>query len=348
MVDNILFVKNEAAFGEKLAEIIKIHDPKTQFFVLVDSNTKKHCYPIVKPFLPKNSYAITIKAGEKHKNLDTVQHIWSELIRKNADQHAVLIVLGGGTVSDVGALAASLYKRGIKFINIPTTNLAMTDAAMGGKTAVNFGGFKNTIGNFSEPEKIVIFTQFLSTLPKKQLLNGFAETIKHALIADENLFETLQNTNIFTENDYIQASAHIKQAVVKQDYYEKNIRKTLNYGHTIGHAVEGYFLSTKTPLLHGEAVAMGMVVENFLAVEIGILSQKNANTANDFIYSHYKNDFRPINHELIKKYLKQDKKNKNKIIYFSLITKIGTSVYNQTATEAQLQTALSKYNAAYT
>jgi 3-dehydroquinate synthase len=348
MPNSPVFAHTPATLHQLLAQLNQLPHT-TQFFVLVDENTSHHCLPIIAHHLPQPYHTITLPSGESNKNINNVQYIWQQFLMQNADRQSIVIILGGGVLGDMSAFAASTYKRGIKFIHIPTTLLAMTDAAIGGKTAINFGDFKNVIGNFTPAYQTIIAPFFLKTLPFVQLLNGFAETIKHALICDKNMFEKLPKNNTFFQTqdinfDWLMPSVQIKQHIVNHDFTEQNQRKLLNYGHTIGHAVESHFLTTTNPLLHGEAIAIGMIIENFLAEHLQILSPNDAHTANNFIASHYRHILRTIHYQNLEKYLLQDKKNQKTNINFSLIASIGSAVYDQFATPQQIQFAITQYN----
>ena len=228
----------------------------SKIFVLVDSNTKNHCLPILKKAL--NNVALTsilIEAGEAHKNINTCQRIWNALIQQRADRNAVLLNLGGGVIGDMGGFCASTFKRGIDFIQIPTTLLAQVDASIGGKLGIDFALVKNSIGLFKNPKGVYLHPAFFNTLPKAELYSGFAEIIKHTLIADEHYWEQLLSFNNLEQNDWepvIKQSLLVKKRIVEQDPLEKGIRKSLNFGHTIGHAVESLSWETTQPLLHGE------------------------------------------------------------------------------------------------
>ena len=240
-------------------------------FILTDENVAPFWLPEVAHWLHCDSAIdIVIKAGEQHKNLQTVQRIWKTLMKHHADRNALLINLGGGTITDMGGFAASTYKRGIKFINIPTTLLAMVDAAIGGKTGIDFGGAKNQIGTFAEAEEVLVKPDFLVTLPKKELLSGLAEMLKYGFIADAKLLEA----SLDNYQDYVLRAGEIKREIVTQDPTEKGLRKILNFGHTIGHAIESHCLTTDYPLLHGEAIALGMYAALWLSVKLCGLDEK--------------------------------------------------------------------------
>ena len=232
-------------------------------FILTDENVAPFWLPEVCAWLHcPQAIEIVIKSGEQQKNLRTVQRIWNKLLKNNADRHSLLINLGGGMVSDLGGFAASCFKRGIDFINIPTTLLAMVDASIGGKTGIDFGGFKNQIGVFSNPKDVLVDPVFLRTLPQREILSGLAEMLKCGFIADSELLQA----DLENYESYIHRAAEIKKTIVAEDPFEQGKRKILNFGHTIGHAVESHYLTKELPLLHGEAVAVGMWCALWLSV----------------------------------------------------------------------------------
>lgn len=232
-------------------------------FILTDENVAPFWLPEVCAWLHcPQAIEIVIKSGEQQKNLRTVQRIWNKLLKNNADRHSLLINLGGGMVSDLGGFAASCFKRGIDFVNIPTTLLAMVDASIGGKTGIDFGGFKNQIGVFSNPKDVLVNPVFLRTLPQREILSGLAEMLKCGFIADSELLQA----DLENYESYIHRAAEIKKTIVAEDPFEQGKRKILNFGHTIGHAVESHYLTKELPLLHGEAVAVGMWCALWLSV----------------------------------------------------------------------------------
>ena len=286
--------------------------------ILVDENTKKHCLHL----LPRlnNSIIIEIPAGEQYKTISTCNHIWEQLTVNNFDRNSVLINLGGGVIGDMGGFASATYKRGIDFIQIPTTLLAMADASVGGKLGVDFNGLKNQVGLYSNPKSVIINPEFLQTLPENQLKSGFAEVVKHALISDKNLWKEIISIpfNEMNWEKIIETSINIKNKIVLSDPCEKGERKKLNFGHTFGHAVESYYLEKGTPVLHGEAVLMGILLE----VEISLVSQEENNQIKNYILSNFSLPFTPKKLDLLP-FLMNDKKNKVGKINFSLLTNIG-------------------------
>ena len=233
----------------------------SQVAILVDENTKRDCLSKLPQI--ENALIIEIKSGEEYKNISTCSFIWEQLTINNFDRNALLINLGGGVIGDMGGFCATTYKRGLEFIHIPTTLLAMVDASVGGKLGIDFKGFKNQIGLFNNPKAVLISSEFLETLAESELKSGFAEVVKHALISDNSLWLKLKNTP-FTDLDWediIDTSVQIKNKIVLADPFEKGERKKLNFGHTFGHAIESYYLEKRTPISHGEAVFMGMILE---------------------------------------------------------------------------------------
>ncbi|OYU94209.1 MAG: 3-dehydroquinate synthase [Bacteroidetes bacterium B1(2017)] len=310
---------------EKLAEIL-INKEYSKIFVLMDSNTHKHCWPIVSPYLV-NTEIIVIPAGEANKTIQYAEMVWEKFQAHFADRSAVLLNLGGGVITDLGGFCAATYKRGIDFINIPTTLLSMVDASIGGKLGVDFKSYKNVIGVFKHPKYIFINPGFLATLPEEEKRNGLAEVCKHALIEDKALFEKLAKTTTYDwgkSGAMIFQSLKIKVAIVKKDPFEKDIRKALNFGHTIGHAIEtSSLLHDKTPLKHGEAIAIGMICEAFISKSIQGLSNSEFKSICDYFSTRFpKYKGKLIAAELIV-LMKNDKKNREGLINFTLLKKIG-------------------------
>lgn len=298
----------------------------SQVFILTDENVAPFWLPEVAYWLHCDSAVdIVIKSGEEHKNLQTVQRIWKTLLRHHADRNTLLVNLGGGTITDLGGFAASTYKRGIKFINIPTTLLGMIDAAIGGKTGIDFGGGKNQIGTFAEAEEVIVDPVFLTTLPQRELLSGMAELLKYGFIADANLL----NVNLGNYQQYIGRCGEIKREVVAQDPTEKDLRKVLNFGHTLGHAIESHCLTTDHPLLHGEAVALGMAAALWLSVKQCGLDKKVLKvyeTQLPQLLSEAELNLTEADMDSILAYLLLDKKNKGEKPQFVLLEAVGKPV----------------------
>ncbi|WP_109832126.1 3-dehydroquinate synthase [Reichenbachiella versicolor] len=315
--------------------------------VLVDENTQKHCLPKVIDVLPEH-YLITIKSGEENKHLGTCEDIWMAMTEASFDRKALLINLGGGVIGDMGGFAASAYKRGFDFINIPTTLLSQVDASVGGKLGVDFHGFKNHIGFFKEPKTVLIHSDFFESLPKNELRSGFAEVIKHGLIYDKPYFEKVKTINPYNADltELVSESIEIKKKVVTEDPFESGIRKILNYGHTIGHAVESYFLEKpKEKLLHGEAIAVGMICEAYLSKKLTGLSKEDLEEISDYLIEVYQP--KVIESSLFDDILKltlQDKKNEGGIVQFSLLKSIGECTVNIPVSTADMVDSLFYFN----
>ena len=318
----------------------------SKIIVLVDTNTKRFCYPIVKEFLPKHAL-VTVKDGEEHKNLQTCEIIWSAMTEAQLDRHALMINLGGGVIGDMGGFCAATYKRGIDFIQIPTTLLSQVDASVGGKLGIDFHGFKNHLGVFTLPKAVLIDPVFLKTLSEREKRSGFAEILKHCLIQDGVKWNEIRRKDLVDQDlaDLITHSVEIKKKVVEQDPTEQGIRKILNFGHTLGHAVETYFLDKgKKRLLHGEAIATGMLCESYIAFERGLLNEKTLEQIEDFIFSIYgKVPMQESDFEAIMSFTQQDKKNRGKEIRFSLINSVGSCLYDVVVSKTEMKKALEYY-----
>lgn len=317
-----------------------------RIFVLVDETTNKLCWALVKDYLClKDAQTIVIGATDRRKNLDTLVHVWESLQQGKATRHSLLINLGGGMVTDLGGFAASTYKRGINFINIPTTLLAMVDASVGGKTGINFGGLKNEIGVFNDAEFVLLDTNWLRTLDEANIRSGYAEMLKHGLIADETMWAELINFNLAQPDlrqlaSMLDKSVHIKERIVTEDPHEKGIRKALNLGHTFGHAFESWAMK-RQPVLHGYAVAFGLIAELYLATTQTDFPTERMHQTVNFIRSYYGslpitcNDYP----ELIE-LMHHDKKNRGNEINVTLLGGIGDIRIDQTITEEDIKEAL--------
>jgi 3-dehydroquinate synthase len=313
--------------------------------ILVDQNSKKYCYPILKN-LP-NHVVIEIKDGEENKTIETCAKIWSSLTDLKFDRKDLLINLGGGVIGDMGGFCARTYKRGIDFINIPTTLLSQVDASIGGKLGIDFQGFKNHIGLFSNPDLVIIDPIFLKTLPNEQLKSGYAEVIKHHLIADHDGWSKLKSSDWHLSNwkNIIEHSIDIKKSIVRKDPTEKNERKLLNFGHTIGHAVETYMLNTNSPLLHGEAIAIGMICESHVAYQKNMIEMNILIQITDFIKKVYEKVSltKSMENQLFETML-QDKKNNNDTIMAVLIDEIGSARWDCEINKIEIINSLEYYN----
>lgn len=313
--------------------------------LILDENTKICRKQLIDSPLYELPYLI-IKHGEKNKNLEQVINIWEFLNSENLKRNDLVILLGGGVLSDMGAFASSTYKRGVGFISIPTTLLAMVDAAIGGKTGFNFSQFKNNIGTFNQPLHVFCDVNFLKTLPATEILSGMGEVFKHAIIQDNKLWDYLKKSdpNKLDYNYLTEKSANIKLAIVEKDPFEKNVRKSLNLGHTIGHAIESYYMQKNSPILHGFGVAKGLIIESFIAYKKELLSK------NDFleIKSTIENYFKGyIDYEFdlpaLIKLMSGDKKNNSASINFTLPVEIGKVEIDQNIGIDEVKQLLSSF-----
>ena len=341
---------NEASY-QVLNEHLEINN-YSKTFIIVDENTHQYCLP---EFLGNisgldDAEIIEIESGESHKTIETCVGIWNTLSDLEADRKSLIINLGGGVITDMGGFVASTYKRGIKFINVPTSLLSMVDASVGGKTGVDLGHLKNQIGVIINPEMVMIDTNFLKTLPENQLKSGMAEMLKHGLISSVtywNKFSDISNLTYKDLDELIYESVLIKKDIVDQDPYEKSLRKTLNFGHTLGHAIESYFLSNpnKKELLHGEAIAIGMILEAYISTHLLGFSKDLCQKVKELMVNTYgkeqidTKDFKPI-----VELLKYDKKNEHGNINFVLLENIGMPKIDCTVDEELIYNAFKFYN----
>lgn len=304
----------------------------SQIIVLADENTYRDCYPLLCSYLPQHQI-IPIFAGEEHKTLSTCEKIWALLTSLHVDRKALIINLGGGVVGDLGGFVAGIYKRGIDFVQIPTTLLAMCDASVGGKVGIDFLSAKNQLGLFSMPKAVYICPKFLKTLSQREWLSGFAEIVKHHLIADAKAWKVLQNTDLQAINTerLIHHSIKIKANIVAKDFDEQHIRKALNFGHTIGHAIESYFLGFDgEKILHGEAVAIGIICESHISFQKGLISAIELSEISTYIRSYFRLPDVPFfAYSHIFELMKQDKKNHNQLILCVLLKGIGQVLIGQ-------------------
>ena len=332
-----------------------------RLFVLTDDNTRRLCWPVVKDYgCLAAAQLITIPAGDEHKNLTSLSHVWQQLQQGGATRHSLMVCLGGGMVTDLGGFAASTFKRGIAFINIPTTLLAMVDASVGGKTGINFCGLKNEVGVFSEAQAVIICTRFLQTLDMQNVLSGYAEMLKHGLISNKEHWAELLRFPIESLNrqdgqdfsvgqdpsgglaSLLARSVAVKERIVEADPHEQGLRKALNLGHTIGHAIEEWsFTPTPNPLLHGYAVAYGLVGELYLsAVKCHFPTDRLRQTV-QFVREHYGTPAITCNdYPALLRLMTHDKKNTAGTINFTLLSDIGELQLNQSATDEEICEAL--------
>jgi 3-dehydroquinate synthase len=316
--------------------------------ILVDENTHDHCleYLITGFEVLATAEVIMLPAGEENKVLEVCFQVWETLTEAGFGRHDLLLNLGGGVVTDLGGFVASVYKRGFAFVHIPTSLLGMVDAAVGGKTGIDLAGYKNQLGTFQEPLATFVDTGFLQTLPDTEWRNGFAELLKHALIADKTLWEALtqiKNIPLELTADQIRRGVEIKREMVSQDPIESGLRKILNFGHTIGHALESYYLHSDIPLAHGHAVAIGMLLEAQLSVYQANLSQTEFAAIEKCIKQTYPIQI-PTDAEALWTLMQQDKKNANGEVRCCLLNAIGTCVFDQTLTFQAFEHVMAQFN----
>jgi 3-dehydroquinate synthase len=320
-------------------------DRYSQVFVFVDSNTRQYCLPVLEPFLDAGRYTVVeIAAGEAHKNINTCQQIWNTLMYFQMDRSALVLNLGGGVLGDMGGFCASTFKRGVDFIQIPTTLLAQVDASIGGKLGIDYGQVKNSIGLFRNPRAVLADPVFFQTLPPRELRSGFAEVIKHSLIASREQWEHIVSITDLATVDWptlVAPSLEIKRDIVAKDPFEKGLRKALNFGHTIGHALESHALETADPLLHGEAIAAGMICEAFLSHQKLGLPEAELDQISQFLVRMYQPGVvaeEQFDHLIA--LMQNDKKNRGSAINFSLLPTIGSVEVDQTCTPGQILESL--------
>jgi len=333
----------------KLAQFLK-QNRFSSLFILVDENSLKNCLPVLVANVPRllEAEVIELESGEKNKNLEVCTQVWKALGELGADRGSLLVNLGGGVITDLGGFVASTFKRGIAFINIPTTLLAQVDASIGGKTGVDLGALKNEVGVFSEPRELFIWPGFLKTLPKRELVSGLAEIFKHGLVAEAGYWLTCTSANLLdTEEltEIIRHSIRIKSAIVAADPTETGERKKLNFGHTIGHAVEGLVLErAERTLLHGEAVAVGMICESWISVQEAKLPEEQHEEIVRTICRYF--PFQSLNpmddHRLIE-LMRHDKKNEKGDIRMVLLKSIGVCQTGKSVAPDRIISALDYY-----
>ncbi|MEZ4788259.1 MAG: 3-dehydroquinate synthase [Flavobacterium haoranii] len=324
----------------------------SKLFVLVDENTSGYCLPnfLAQIATEVEIEIIELEAGEEFKNIETCVQVWQSLIELGGDRKSIIINLGGGVVTDLGGFVACTFKRGIDFINVPTTLLSMVDASVGGKNGVDLGHLKNQIGVIKEPKAVLIDTHFLETLPQSEMLSGLAEMMKHGLISDKSYWDKFKNLNNLKSEDLdglIYESVLIKNKIVSEDLTENGIRKALNFGHTLGHAIESYCLenTSKQNLLHGHAVAIGMILESYISKEKGLITNDEYQEIKYFINEYFdkvnfdENDIKEIIELLI-----FDKKNEFGKVQFALLKGIGNIQINETSSNELIFNAFKDYN----
>lgn len=342
---------NYSVFFENSLQELKhflLEKKYSKVFVLVDSNTEIHCLPLLQDALGDMEFdVIEVTPGEENKNIDFCIGVWKMLLDFGADRNSIIINLGGGVITDMGGFAASTFKRGIDFVQVPTTLLSQVDASIGGKTGIDMDNVKNIIGTFTQPQAVFIHNAFLSTLDPRELRSGYAEVIKHGLIYDVNLFNKVKNIKpAELSPELIYRSVEIKNEVVKADPFEKGLRKILNFGHTIGHAVESYSLQhDKKPLLHGEAIAIGFICEAYLSAKKNKLTKEELREIIEAIravYPAYK--VAKSSYSDLLELMKNDKKNSGGKISFSLLNKIGACDFDSYCTEVEILESLDFYS----
>lgn len=348
---NLLSQKNEYKIyiGKQIiADIKSLYDLNkySKIIIITDENIAPHFLGVILKLLSTDTKQLILPAGEKTKNIDTVEKIWTFLKENNYDRKSLVINLGGGVITDMGGFAASTYMRGIDFINIPTTLLSQVDASVGGKTGIDFIGIKNLIGTFTQPKAVIIDIQTLKSLPKRELLSGFAEIIKYGIIFDKNYFAKVTSKKSLDFNDeelidIIAKSCDIKKSIVTSDEKENGNRKLLNFGHTIGHAIEALALETDKPLLHGEAVSIGIVAEAKIAELTNLIDKDTF----EKIENSLKQAGLPITISNLKigavlAKMETDKKNERGAINFTLIKKIGEGIVDQKVDEKIINKSL--------
>jgi 3-dehydroquinate synthase len=334
---------------QPLSDFLK-NEKYSSVYILCDSNTLRYCLPKLLKDCPSLSKAqlLKIKSGERNKSLVSCTKVWKSFIETNADRKALLINLGGGVVTDLGGFAASVYKRGIQFINVPTSLMAMADASIGGKNGIDFYNLKNSLGTFTQPKAVFICTEFLNTLPKTEFKNGCAEMFKMALITDERYWQQLKSITASVSESQLIKCIQLKNKIVLKDPFDEGLRKVLNFGHSVGHAIEAVLLTKKLPVLHGMAVFAGMFIESHIALQKRWITKASfteiTSTLEQFIEMP---DLNFINEEELIANIKNDKKNKNGLLLFALINAIGKSTYDVPVSHTQITKAITFYNQRY-
>lgn len=350
-MDTIQSINYPIYFNDSITELVNFvkQGKYSRFFILTDENTAEYCLPLLKEKLGDidNYDLIEINAGEESKDIDFCIGVWKMLIEFGADRQSLLINLGGGVISDLGGFAASTFKRGIDFVHVPTTLLSQVDASVGGKTGIDIDSIKNIIGTFTQPKAVFIAYEFLSSLPDRQILSGLAEMLKHGLICDANYWNQLKNSDLTRPSaELVYHSIEIKNKVVIEDPKEMGIRKSLNFGHTVGHAVETYSLihDGGQNITHGEAIAIGMICEAWLSHKKVGMSEAELNEIVKVITGLYPKYFieEGANEELFS-LMQKDKKNQNGKINCTLLKQIGQYSIDNICTEDELCESLRYY-----
>ena len=313
--------------------------------ILVDENTHSNCLKKIEGDINFDYDIFKIDSGEEEKNLATCSKVWNFLTENLYDRKSLIINLGGGVICDMGGFVASTFKRGVDFVNIPTTLLAQVDASVGGKLGIDFNSYKNQIGIFKIPNLIIVDTKFLSSLSERELRSGYAEVIKHCLINDATKFKEITKINWKDNNweEIVRHSILIKSEVVENDLTEEGLRKILNFGHTIGHAIETTYLEKKNKFFHGEAIAIGMICESYISFHKKMLSENELNTISGYILSVFKSNKIEYLEEILKN-AKHDKKNFNKKIMISLLEEVGKCNFDFEVSEDEIKKSIEYYN----
>ena len=314
--------------------------------IVVDKNLPLSVIKKIRNALPIKSFVTSLSSKDQEKNITNTQKIWQALVDFGCDRKSLVINAGGGMIGDLGGFAASTYMRGIDFLQIPTTLLSQVDASVGGKVGINFLGIKNLIGSFQQPIAVIIDVDLLSTLPRREFISGFAEIIKHGLIADKKYFQFVSQKKLqdFSKDELVEIirkSLQIKAAIVKKDEKENGPRKLLNFGHTIGHAIESLSFESKHPLLHGEAISIGMIAEGKLSNLVGLLSNKDYQILEETIIScGLPVAISGIRTDRVIAKIKSDKKNNHGKINWTLLKEIGKAVYDQNIDDSLIRKTL--------
>lgn len=346
MKQDVIIADNlERCLAEAIGKVE--HD---RLFVLTDTTTKQLCWPVVQDYaVMKDAIMITIQPTDEAKTLETLATVWTSLQKGGATRHSLMINLGGGMVTDLGGFAASTFKRGMAYINIPTTLLSQVDASVGGKTGINFGGLKNEIGVFNCANSVILSSTFLRTLDTGNMLSGYAEMLKHGLLSSKENWAELLTFDITTPDyatlqNLVAKSVAIKEQIVKEDPTEKGIRKALNLGHTAGHAIESLALKEGRTILHGYAVAWGLLMELYLSARKCGFPAKEMHQMEAYIKEHYGKFLYDCKHyETLYNFMSHDKKNQGGNINFTLLGGIGDIRINQTASQDEIEEMLDYY-----
>ena len=341
---NLSNIKNYRSKSE-LQEFLIKNNFSSLFFIIDHKVSEKHPDFLTDLITNTPLFSYIIKGDESGKNIESVTDIWKEMLKNNIDKNALIVNLGGGRICDIGGFVAATYKRGIRFVNIPTTLLAMIDAAIGGKNGLNVGNIKNAVGTIHLPQKVFTDPYFLVTLTQYEIMNGFGELIKYALIGDEILWENLQEIKKFDLNtlqyEWITKTANYKKKIVAEDLFDERKRHILNFGHTIGHALESYCLIKKKEISHGHAVALGICCEAWLSYRHNYLSKEEAVDIKKYIIRYF--DIPELDHDdfaYIYELCKNDKKNSGKLINVSLLSTIGKGIPDQLTNENEIKESL--------